>query len=406
MGANVLKFLNKAVLLSAATMLLGMGFSSAAMAQNLGCQATGTYGASGIYGPNGIYSYMITNQGYFKCSVYSPNNTADQNSSVVTSTAVLKTAAVQAAGLVANRVSSAMNGGGAGVAMASNGFSASTGANGGDGHTRYGAWVSGSYSDIEDENTSTAYDGNVYTVMGGIDMKVARATILGVSVGYENIDVDTAYNQSVATGEDGSLEGDGWTVAPYIGVALSPNANANLTVGYTRVSYDTARFDPAVANRITGSTDADRYFVSGAVNGSHMFDDHWHLLGGGTVFYATEDKDSFTETDKVTGATIAQGSQTTDFGQVVIDARLGYMMKGFEPYALAAAEFDFSKDEAPVASSQTKSSIDDGDFGARFGGGLNLNLGPNVSGQVEAYTVEFREDYNEVTVTGGLRVNF
>ena len=69
-------------------------------------------------------------------------------------------------------------------------------------------------------------------------------------------------------------------------------------------------------------------------------------------------------------------------------------------------DFDFSKDEGAVAAGQTAASLDDEDFGARFGAGLNFQLSPQVTGSFEGYTVEFRDDYEEYTFSGGLRVNF
>ena len=58
----------------------------------------------------------------------------------------------------------------------------------------------------------------------------------------------------------------------------------------------------------------------------------------------------------------------------------------------------------PVAAGQT---LSDDDFGVKFGAGINLiNMGSNVTGGVEAYTVEFRDDYEEYVVNAGLRVKF
>ena len=141
------------------------------------------------------------------------------------------------------------------------------------------------------------------------------------------------------------------------------------------------------------------------MNTDYLFKDAWHLNGKFGVFYANEDKDGFTETES-NGATITQASNDTDFGQFQLDARLGYMFQYVEPYALVGLEYDFTKDEASVGAGQSKASLDDEDFGARLGGGLNLRLGPNVTGGFEAYTVEGRDDYEEITGTGNLRIEF
>ncbi len=358
-------------------------------------------GFSGKAQAAGPYSCTDATYGssYSTCST---NNTANQASTVATAATVLRAATAATASQVANRVSAALDGS-SGVKMASNGFSASSGLSAGDMGGKAGVWVSGSWTNTEDENTDTKADGDIYTGTAGVDFRVAPNVVIGISGGYESVDIDTEYNDDPTTGADGNLDGDGWTVAPYVGVKLSPNASADLTAGYSDLQYDTLRYDPNVTGQaIRGSTDAERYFVSAGVNGKHNLQGNWNLKGRGSVFYASEDKDAFTET-QTNGATVAVAENTTELGQILVDARLGYTVQSVEPYALVGVEYDFTKDEGPVAAGQ---SVSDSDFGAKFGGGLNLNLGSNVTGGIEAYTVEFRDDYNEYAVTGGLRVNF
>jgi len=87
----------------------------------------------------------------------------------------------------------------------------------------------------------------------------------------------------------------------------------------------------------------------------------------------------------------------------LLDTRFAYDYQMVQPYVLVGLEYDFAKDDTPVAAGQ---SVSDDDFGAKLGAGINLiNVG-NVTAGIEAYTVEFREDYDEFTVNGGLRVKF
>lgn len=372
---------------------MNAGEAHAALSSIYSC--TGTYGG-GVY--TGATGQTYTNGTNTTSCLY--NNTANQSSAAVTATAILKTATAQTAGLVANRISNALSGGDT-FNVAANGFAASKGISAGNGMYAGGVWVAGSFTDLEDENVATAADGNVYSGLAGVDFHVSDNAVVGISVGYENTDIDTTFNGSAT--EDGSIEGDGYTIAPYVGFNLGNGANASLTAGYSDLSYDLVRFDPLSDERITGSTDAERYFVSAAAGGSHMLDAAWRLRGNASVFYANEQQDDYTETS-ASGVATSQAGEDTDFGQLGVNAKLGYVFEGFEPYALAGIEYDFSKDDVEVASTQTAN--DDEDFGARFGGGLDLHLSPNVTGGVEAYTVEFRDDYNEYNVTGGLRVNF
>lgn len=350
----------------------------------------------------GPYSCTDSTYGgsYSDCST---NNTANQSSTVATATTVLRAASTQTSSLVSNRVSAALGGSGEpSMKVASNNFAASSGMAGGDGAGKAGVWISGSWSNSEDENDDTEFDGDTYTTLVGADYEVSPGVILGLSVGYENTDIDTEYNGF--GGQDGNLDADGYTVAPYIGAKFSENVSGDLTVGYSSIDYDTLRYDPNTGNSITGSTDADRYFVNAGVNGVHNFQNNWNLKGRGAVFYASEDKDAFTETES-NGSTISVNDETTELGQLLFDTRLGYTYQHVEPYVLVGVEYDFSKDDVPVAAGQTQSQDDD--FGMKFGLGLNLiDFGSNVSGGIEAYTVEFRDDYNEYVATGGLRVEF
>lgn len=359
--------------------------------------ALATAGASSakasIYSCSGIYGYI-----YSSCST---NNTANQASTVATATTVLRTASTQTAKLVGNRISAALSGSQPTMKVAANGFNASTGLSGGDMSGKAGVWASGSWTGVEDNNTATAFDGDILVGLVGADYQVTPSVVVGLSVGYEDIDIDTQYNGFA--GQDGSLEGDGYTIAPYVGVQLTEILTADLTAGYSDLEYDTLRFDPSTGNRITGSTDADRYFVSAGLSGHHALPNDWMAKIRGSVFYASEDKDAFTETES-TGATIAVGDEETELGQLSLDTRWVYEAHDvIKPYALIGAEYDFVKDDVTVAAGQ---SVADDDFGAKFGAGFNVKLGDNVTGGIEAYTVEFREDYDEYTATANLRVNF
>ncbi len=347
-------------------------------------------------------AYSCSNATYGSSySTCSTDNTSNANATTVTSVAVLSAAATQTAGIISNRVAQAIGGTDGSFHVAANGFSASTGKAAGDGSDDVGVWVSGSWTGAEDDNDDTAFDGTTRTGMAGIDYRVSDMTLIGLSAGYEKSDFDTAYNGF--GGVDGSLEGSGWTVAPYAAFDMG-SMTTTLSVGYSMIDYDTVRYDPNTGNTITGSTDANRYFVNAGVGGSHDLAEHVRLRTNASVFYVSENKDDFTE-DESNGSTIAQDGETTHLGRAALDFRLGYMFEGIEPYALAGVEYDFSKSDVPLAAGQTESGTED-DFGAKFGGGVVLNLGDNVTGGLEAYTSQFRSDYDEVTGTATLRVRF
>ena len=371
----------------------------------LGLSAQSAHATSYSCSYASVSGYSSVTSTYSGCAANSTNN---QASTVATANAVLSTAATASAKLISNRVSAAV-GGQSSFNVAANGFSASTGVAAGNYAGKIGAWISGAWSNLDDSNTDTAFKGDVFSTMVGADYKLTSKTVVGLALGYENIGLDTAYNGYA--GNKGKLDGDGYTIAPYVGSELVPGVSGNVSVGYTRVNYDTTRYDPASGNKLTGSTDADRYFIDASVSGSHTVAPNWTLYGKTSLFYAHEDKDAFTETETNTAGsstvgTVANSSVNNDFGQAALEARIAYKYQMVEPYALLGVSYDFAKDESPIAVGQSKSSLDDQDFAAKWGGGLNLKVSPNVVGNIEAYSVEFRDNYNEYGVTGGLRVKF
>jgi opacity protein-like surface antigen len=347
------------------------------------------------------YSYSCSNPiysgSYSSCST---NNTANQNSTVATSNSIIRSTTTQISSLIAQRVSSAVSGDASSFQVSSNGY-VGTGVAAGDHDQKFGLWAAGAYAGLEDENRSTEFDGHSVVGTVGADYRVTSDVVLGIALGYEDIDVDTAYNGF--GGIDGNISADGFGIAPYIGVTLSDNITADAKVGYADMEYDTLRFDPNTGNRITGSTDADRYFVDAGIKGRYTLQGNWGADVRGSVFYAHEEKDAFTE-NEAGGATIAVDEDTTELGQFLLDTRVGYAMQGIRPYGLVGLEYDFVKDDVPVAAGQVQAS--DSRFGAKLGAGVDFNFAPNVTGGVEAYTVEFRDDFDQYVVSGGLRVKF
>jgi len=379
----------KALAVAAVGLAVG-GFAHTAEA-SYSCSDS-TYGTTGTY----TATYGST---YSDCDA---NNSANANSTTVSAVAALQAAATQTAGIIANRVAGAVNNGSASFQVAQNGFSASTGKAAGDESNAPAVWVAGSWTRSDDNGADTASEGDIFTGLVGVDFEAADNVVLGISAGYEDSDFDTAYNGFGS--DEGSLEGKGWIIAPYAAFDLG-GVVASLSAGYTAVDYDTVRYDPSSGNRITGSTEADRYFVSAGLGSSYSLGNNFRLRSNASVFYASEEKDAFTETEAATSATISQDEDTTELGQAAVDFRLGYAMQQVEPYALVGASFDFAKSDVPLATGQTESGTQD-DFAAKFGGGLILHMGEGVSGGIEAYTSEFREDYNEYNATANVRVKF
>lgn len=327
--------------------------------------------------------------------------TANEASTVATSQAVVRIASAQTANLISNRIGNVTSGQGTGFASTGNGFAVGSGLAGGNGTEGIGVWASGTFTSLEDDVVSTAFDGEIWTVMVGVDYKVDSNWLVGVGLGYEDIDLSTSFNEDVATGEDGKLEGTGYTIAPYMSYAFTDMLSFQLTGGYSAVEYDTVSFSSS--SRGTGTTDADRYFVKGALAAYYPVDE-WRLSGNIGILYADEDKDAFTETFE-DGTTRAQASQDSDITQLTLNTYWGYEIEeGIQPYAIAGLEYDLSKTDITVSAGQVQPNNDE-DFGGVFGGGFKF-YADGVTAGIEATTVEFRDDFEEYRIQGNVRVEF
>jgi hypothetical protein len=352
-----------------------------------GVNATGVYRASDVgNGSNYLYRYEQCTGGH----------TANANGTVVTAQATLRAATQQLSGLISSRVAAAAAGNG--VAVSANGFSASTGVASGGHADKLAVWTSGKYTNVHDSNTATAFQGEIYTILVGADYKLNDRLLVGLSGGYEDADLDTAFNKNNQTNEEGSLEASGWTVAPYASYQVDEIFSVQLSGGYSMLDYDSVRFEAANDERVTGSTDSTRYFVEVGGSGRYAIDD-WRLRGGLSYFYAREEKDSFTESDGT-----AQADLNTNLGQIRANTELGYVWNMFEPFAKVGVQYDASKSATSVSTSQT--TPEDDDFGVVLGGGVKLFAAPNITGLIEGSSVELRDEYKEYNALANIRVQF
>jgi len=77
-----------------------------------------------------------------------------------------------------------------------------------------GAWVQGGYTTIESTDLGGEFEGDVYNLVAGLDYKVNKNAVVGLSLAYEDVDVDTTFNS-------GTFKGDGFTIAPYAGIGFT-----------------------------------------------------------------------------------------------------------------------------------------------------------------------------------------
>ncbi|HJM61558.1 MAG TPA: autotransporter outer membrane beta-barrel domain-containing protein [Alphaproteobacteria bacterium] len=326
-----------------------------------------------------------------------PTNTTEQASSIATGSAIVRTATAQTTGMISSRVSSFLapaavadqGGDGDMVAALYDEMSLGTGISAGGGDGRMGVWGSGSWTDIEDDLVSTAYDGDVYNAMIGADYQFNCCLTAGLALGYESTDIDTTFNT-------GGVESTGWTIAPYAGYVLNRYFTVDASAGYSIIDYDTKR----VANSVTinGNFGSDRWFASGAINGYYSVNKI--LLSGRAGYsYAKESQDGFNESDGVVNS-----ARDVKAGTLRVGGTAAYDLGKAQPYLTATGVYDVQQTKVTVAAGQAAPSNDKS--GVDVGGGVRISLSDRVTGGIEGTTHLARDNFKSTTVSGNLRIKF
>jgi len=266
-----------------------------------------------------------------------------------------------------------------------------TGLNAGDGSTiPYGFWGNYTYSDYDNDLSTTAFDGNSHSFLGGVDFAFWENTVLGVAFGYDNGDIDTSFNL-------GQIDTDTYTIAPYFGALLTDTLSLDFNVGYSRVEYDQFRTLSGTTTRVTSSPDADRWFGALNLNGVTYYD-NWILGARVGALYAKSVIDSFTESN---GTVVAERRNKLSEGSIAGD--VAYSYQNYEPFLNLSYQYDFQLTEIAVTTGPQPSNDRDDVLmrvGVRY-------FGDNgITGNLE-YSKRFgRDDFDEDRISLTVRADF
>jgi hypothetical protein len=262
------------------------------------------------------------------------------------------------------------------------GLGGATGKAAGDGSGQWGVWANYTHSNIENDLSSTAFDGDLNAGLASIYTTRWKNFIVGLAAGYENMDSDTTFNA-------GEQETSGWTVAPYLGYLISPMFSVDVNFGYAGLETD--QFRTAAGARVTSSFDSERWFASGSLNANKVID-KWILGGRLTYLWTVEDQDGFTESN----GTGVRGRKVR-LSQLQVGGDVGYSFGEFEPYVTAAFSHDVSRSAlAAVPGGLPQPSDDDNDF--QLGLGVRYFGKQGISGVLEWTTVTGRDNYDDDTI--------
>lgn len=328
------------------------------------------------------------------------SGTAAGVSNLISSVAA-PTAAAQAAGIVASNIAGSVGGGVVSAAgavpvgfaqmkvfnlrqqMAMKGGSAAA-----DNARGINAWLSGGYTHIKSTDRRGEFDGPVLNANLGVDRKFGDRFTVGLTAGYENLDIDTTFNR-------GTFEGDGFSVGPYVNFKINDTWSVMGLVTYTWLNYDIT----TGTVRSTGSFDAERLTGVASLNGNFR-KDKWVFSPTVGVMGMAEEQDSFRDSRGVliSGDNIplvrwsAGGTVGYDFGKIT-------------PYVKLVGEYDSSHSAAVDLGQGAKSS--NSREGAVAGAGFSVNLGRGVTANLEGtYNSVGRENLEVYSVKGRLAVEF
>jgi Autotransporter beta-domain len=202
------------------------------------------------------------------------------------------------------------------------------------GSTRWNAWGALGQNQIGYSFQPLRSSGKINLAMGGVDYTFGNNVILGVAYTGDRTRVDTQFN-------NGSLGGNGYSVAPYIAVPFGRNWVFDASIGWGRnkisqVDNGTAGFS------LTGNTTDARFFSSLAV--SYAAQVGKLLWTGKGAYLFSEDKLSqFTQSNNV-----LVPSTTTRVAQLRLGGQLAYDAGGIVPFAGLTYIYDTQAPTQPV----------------------------------------------------------
>ncbi|NNJ91761.1 MAG: autotransporter outer membrane beta-barrel domain-containing protein [Gammaproteobacteria bacterium] len=253
-------------------------------------------------------------------------------------------------------------------------------------------WGSVTYTDLENDNALTAYDGERMAFQFGLDYMPKDNMVAGVSLGYEDLDVTTTFNQ-------GSVDGEGFTIAPYVGAVIDDHWSFDALIGFSALDYDQVRS----SGTIKGSTDATRFFWAANLNHTYAKKDQWLIMTRAGMMFAKETTDGFIEDNGTVNpereASLVQAQFGADFTYLAGD--------NFEPYLNATYNYDLSSSSINVVgvTGGLVNPFDDDDD-LLIGAGFNYYASENSTASFELRHRLAREDFEETIFSASYRANF
>ena len=250
-------------------------------------------------------------------------------------------------------------------------------------------WGHGSYTSVDnDYNDGTSdnrYDGDVWGYNLGADYRFANNVIAGLSLGYNDTDLTTTFN-------NGTYKETTWAVSPYAIISPLENLNIVTEAGYSQGDIDVTRSNDAVS----GKTDSALWYAS--LTTSYYYrpmDDLPLSLSPSVAFLAARKTiDSYTESD---GTFVDSSRSNTRQIKPGIEAAydFGFNALTVTPFVETGLVYDFTDE------------LNNDKTAFNIGGGVRMSdSATGFNAALEGSYLAGRSDYTEYTVAGTVSYGF
>ena len=350
------------------------------------------------------------------------------NSSAIVGGEIARAAANAVVGAVSQRLSTAMSmnsHAAANMSYSSNGNGIGMAAN----HIVGGMsiWTNFSSSTFENDQTYTGvrldsnnYDADASAMTIGVDKRLGNVIVGLAYTGFDS-EIDTTVNS-------GTIKTEGETLGIYVGLNTGP-LSISAGAGTGEYEIDTTRKDlgslkTIKADDITADVTYYHLNISGTVNRGKLsftprvayrnFDLDLPAFtdivpnDSNTMFDNTANANSSGATTDVSVSGKTYSSDMTEAG-LAIALSTGkkltpYIDLAYVSEDTTAAAYQTERTTDGTSAADLAASAPDGYIS--YGGGLILNLSGKVNGYISVSETTNREDYNETTISGSLRLKF
>ena len=252
-------------------------------------------------------------------------------------------------------------------------------------------WGHGSFTSVDNDyvngTTDSRYDGDVWGYNVGLDYRFADALIAGLSLGYNDTDLTTAFN-------NGSYQETGWVASPYVIYRPIENLTIAGEAGYGMGDIDVTRDN----NAVSGNTESDMWYA--ALTTSYRVRPIETLSAASLTpslafMAARKTVDGYTESDGTTNATTRSNTRQI---KPAIEAAYDFAPTPsltVTPFLETGLTYDFTDE------------INNDKTAFNIGGGVRLSDAmTGLNAALEGNHLAGRADYTEYTIGGTITYGF